>query len=87
MTDGTGSVPGTWFIGENRLDGRREEVVVSEVALSAPDFALAMRVAEQTYGDGEDTHKVADQVMANQLEALGFGAGVAIWREMPKWYA
>ena len=38
-------------------------------------------------GDQETAHWMADQLMCDVLRQLGFGAGVEIFENMPKWYA
>lgn len=37
--------------------------------------------------DQEDAHRMADKLMCDVLRHLGFGAGVEIFENMPKWYA
>jgi hypothetical protein len=48
------------------------------------------REAMQRLADGEDQerdHADADALMASILERLGYGEGVAIYRELAKWYS
>lgn len=37
--------------------------------------------------DAEDSHELADQYMCELLVELGYGEGVDIFKDMPKWYA
>ncbi len=38
-------------------------------------------------GDTEEAHENADALMCEVLKSLGYGEGVEIFEEMPKWYA
>ena len=37
--------------------------------------------------DEEITHAEADDLMCNLLRELGYGEGVDVFEDMPKWYA
>lgn len=37
--------------------------------------------------DIDTEHEEADRIMCQILAALGYGAGVMIFREAPKWYS
>lgn len=37
--------------------------------------------------DEEDSHELADQYMCDLLVELGYGEGVNIFEDMPKWYS
>ena len=38
------------------------------------------------YMDEEEAHMMADELMCNLLETLGYGKAVKIFKNMPKWY-
>ena len=58
--------------------------------ITAEEFAKQMKaIAEgldKSY-DEEVAHISADALMMETLEDLGYGEGVEIFRNMPKWYA
>lgn len=69
---------------------------MSDDLITPAEFAKRMqwirdRIGEkrETYGsyDQEDTHRMADVLMEEVLIAIGYGDGVAIFEDMPKWYA
>ena len=37
--------------------------------------------------DIEQAHILADKLMCETLESLGYSTGVEVFRELPKWYA
>ena len=39
------------------------------------------------WGDVEGSHMEGDKLMMGLLEELGYGAGVAVYEKMRKWYA
>ena len=59
--------------------------------LTQEEFTEAMRKCydEATTGwrDYEIAHKKADAVICDLLTALGYGDGVELFEQMPKWYA
>ncbi len=53
------------------------------------DFKNEMLYLEQEYGNGEDEeefHKLADDIMCEVLNQLGYGEGIEVFRRNPKWY-
>lgn len=41
----------------------------------------------EKYIDVEITHAEADDLMCEMLRELGYGEGVDVFEDMPKWYA
>lgn len=37
--------------------------------------------------DEEDTHRDMDNIMCNLLRDLGYGKGIDIFKDTPKWYS
>lgn len=37
--------------------------------------------------DTEKSHAMADRLMCDLLKGLGYGAGIAVYNSMDKWYA
>lgn len=53
-------------------------------------IALMLSKGKDEHGnhiDQETAHWMADNLMCDVLRQLGFGAGVDIFENMPKWYA
>ena len=47
-------------------------------------------VIQQEYGNGEDEeefHKLADGIMCEVLNQLGYGEGIEVFHRNPKWYS
>ena len=55
--------------------------------MSPAEFLQQMKTVEDGPGDSETFHKVADGLLCEVLESLGYGEGVEVFREMTKWYA
>ena len=53
---------------------------------TAGKFAETMRELD-ALGDEEIKHSMADDLLCETLERLGYGEGVAVFRDMDKWYA
>lgn len=65
-----------------------ERAISETIALRADEFAEEMREALQRYGDDEEiVHNIGDGLMCDLLRELGYGKGVDIFEDMPKWYA
>ena len=63
------------------MDGREETMTPEE-------FTEKMRFIAVEYGDDEEAaHGRADDLLMEALEALGYEAGVKVFRQMDKWYA
>lgn len=54
--------------------------------LTPEEFAVVMREAAKI-PDQERSHGAGDQLMMKTLVALGYGDGVKVFDDMPKWYA
>lgn len=39
------------------------------------------------FGDAEEDHRQADDLMCELLRSLGYGDGVSVFENMTKWYA
>lgn len=50
------------------------------------EFAQKMREISK-YGDIEESHGKADDLMCRLLRELGYGDGIDIFEAMDKWYA
>lgn len=57
-----------------------------EAMMTPAEFADKMREISRA-GDTEMDHCEADDLMCALLRSLGYGEGVDIFEEMPKWYA
>jgi len=56
--------------------------------MTPESFEVQMReVAKNSGGDPEACHVEADNLMCKLLTSLGYGKGVAVFDNMPKWYA
>ena len=64
--------------GEGEVSGPSEPMTPQE-------FAEKMKACESD--DLEAQHVLADDLMCELLESLGYEAGVGVFREMDKWYA
>lgn len=52
------------------------------------DRTRALELLEECpKGDPEAAHPLADEVLCDLLESLGYGDVVAAWRKIDKWYA
>ena len=55
---------------------------------SAEEFLEQMERLEDEVGESTETfHFEADKLLCETLERLGYGEGVAIFRNHPKWYS
>lgn len=50
------------------------------------EFARLMKAISED-GDTEIAHSLADKLLCEALQSLGYGEGVEIFRKMHKWYA
>ena len=65
-----------------------ERTISETTALRAEKFAEDMRENAERYADDEEiAHSIADGIMCDLLRELGYGKGVDIFEDMPKWYA
>ena len=65
-----------------------ERTISETTALRADKFAEEMREVLERYGDDEEiVHHIGDGLMCDLLRELGYGKGVDIFEDMPKWYA
>lgn len=56
--------------------------------MTPEEFTEKMRFIAVEYGDDEEVaHGRADDLLMEALEALGYEAGVKVFRQMEKWYA
>ena len=57
--------------------------------MSPQDFYDLMREMHDTFTDGDEetVHVAMDELMCDVLEYLGYGEGVEIFKNTPKWYA
>ena len=56
--------------------------------MSPEEFADRMRqIAEGTWNDTEGRHEMADELMCELLEAMGYEEGIEIFDDMEKWYS
>lgn len=56
--------------------------------MTPEQFAKRMQAIHERNGkDREAAHEEADELMAETLRSLGYGAGVAIFEKLEKWYA
>lgn len=61
---------------------------MAERVKTPAEFAAEMReCAEKWRNDEETAHGVADGIMCELLDALGYGDGVQVFYDIPKWYA
>lgn len=56
-------------------------------AAEPKEFAERMKAAVCVGGDIEMSHSDGDDLMCELLDSLGYGEGVQIFRDSPKWYA
>ena len=61
------------------------EMIVLDV-MTPEEFRDTMLTISK-YSDKEDRHYNADELMCDLLHSLGYGEGVAIFKEIDKWYA
>ena len=54
--------------------------------MTAEEFKVKM-IAIGKNGDEEIRHVDADDLMCELLRSLGYGEGIEIFEDMPKWYA
>ena len=58
------------------------------ICLSPIEFEASMRKLTEEYSDDpEILHDRMDSLMMETLKMLGYGAGVEIFDDAPKWYA
>lgn len=58
--------------------------------ISPEDFESIMISISETVSSSSDkeiAHKIADGIMMTILTDLGYGKGVDVFNDMPKWYA
>ena len=57
--------------------------------MTSEEFAKAITNIDKDFGktDPETAHELADCLMANTLEDLGFAEGIKIFHNMKKYYA
>jgi len=48
---------------------------------------LIRNIAIDNYDDPEELHIKMDDLMCDTLRALGYGKGVKIFEDTPKWYS
>lgn len=59
-----------------------------EVVMTPEEFADQMRGLLDMYADDEEVYHIAmDRVMCTVLKSLGYGEGVDIFTNAPKYYA
>lgn len=63
------------------------KVDAPSVPMSGYEFFLKMESIVSSCTDVEVMHKEADRLMCEVLTSLGYGDGVRIFYNMPKWYA
>ncbi len=69
---------------------REASGVGAQPMLTPAEFADAMRAIEEIAKkdmDYEMAHEMADILLAQLLQSLGYGDGVAVFNRMTKWYA
>ena len=65
-----------------------ERTVSETTALRADKFAEEIKEAAERYANDVDiAHSIADGIMCDLLRELGYGKGVDIFEDMPKWYS
>ena len=61
---------------------------MTETPITPDEFRQQMnKILIRGRGDTEVVHSEADDLMCDLLEALGYGQGVQIFRNMNRWYA
>lgn len=63
---------------------------MEESVMTPKEFAETMayfREQQKEQNDMEQSHFCMDNLMASVLESLGYGEGVDIFKNTPKWYA
>lgn len=56
--------------------------------MAPEEFKIKMQeIKDNRYIDEEDTHIAMDELMTKILISLGYGEGVKIFNDTPKWYA
>ena len=55
--------------------------------LTPKEFAECMKTIAEVCEDEEVCHIDMDNAMCGMLEQLGYGEGVEIFRNTPKWYS
>ena len=56
--------------------------------MTPEEFADRMRqIAEDLWNDTEGRHAMADELMCELLEAMGYEEGIEIFDDMEKWYS
>ncbi len=60
---------------------------MEESVMTPKEFARIMAYFRDMEVDMELSHICMDKLMATVLESLGYGEGVDIFKNAPKWYA
>ena len=55
--------------------------------MTKEEFYRKMLALEETYADNELFHIKADELMCKLLIELGYGQGVEVFLDAPKWYS
>lgn len=58
--------------------------------MSPEQFKIRMKQIadwQERHRDEEISHKEADELLCEALQSLGYGDGVEIFEDLPKWYA
>jgi hypothetical protein len=55
--------------------------------MSPDEFKSRMRWVYRTPVDVESAHIAADDLMCELLRSLGYGGGITVFEESPKWYS
>lgn len=69
---------------------RKVREMVNTFAKQMEEISLMLEKGRDEYGrsvDQETAHWMADQLMCDTLRNLGFGEGIEIFENIPKWYA
>jgi hypothetical protein len=54
--------------------------------MNSQDFALRMKSIVENNVDTEETHRLADSLLCEVLNDLGYTEGVHIFNNIDKWY-
>lgn len=79
-----GKVPfGAWqrFVGGLIQAHFERQTRASALATTLREYNAAL------FEDKENMHVVASKALCDELEALGYGEAVEVFRKLPKWYA
>ena len=70
-----------------RLEIRPEPVPVPDAGTAELDKATAAKITSLHGGDQECGHSLADKILVELLDLLGFRETTKAFIELPKWYA